>query len=230
MLIKSGLLTQMSGSMGGMTGSHNSAGMYLRGRGLVTNPNTEYQQYARNALATLVTAWGQTLTQTQRDAWNTYAANTPTTGKLGDPLLLSGQQMYIRCNAPRLNAGEPRVDDGPTTFGMANLTSPSISAAASGSVVAVSFDNGDDWATVDDGALLVQLSRQMAPTINFFKGPFRYAGEVQGDTMTPPTSPANVGSPFGDVFTAGNKVVARIVASNADGRLSPVAIVSAVIA
>ena len=229
MLIKSGLVTQMSGSLGGMTGSHNSAGMYLRGRGLVTNPNTTYQQAVRNALSTLVTAWSAILSVAQRDDWATYAANTPCTGKLGDPLLLSGQQMYVKCNVPRIVAGLARVDDGPMTFGMANLTTPSITASESTSITDLAYTNTDTWATAVGGGLIMQMSRQVSPVINFFKGPFRFADVVLG-AATPPTSPATVGSPFGGSLQLGNKLFARVVATNADGRLSPAAIIECTIA
>ncbi|KKM06452.1 hypothetical protein LCGC14_1743870, partial [marine sediment metagenome] len=48
MLFKSGLITQGSGSIGGLTASHNRGGMYFRARTIPTNPATSFQTVVRN--------------------------------------------------------------------------------------------------------------------------------------------------------------------------------------
>jgi hypothetical protein len=202
--------------------------MYARARGLPTNPNTAAQQAVRNAISELATAWSQTLTTAQRDAWLTYAVNVPVTDSLGDPLTLSGQQMYIRSNVPRLRAGLARVDDGPVIMQMASLNTVSLTVAASGGNVVVEFDDEQDWVDEDDGGLIIQLSRQMSPVINYFAGPYRFAELIEGDSITPPTSPDTVANPYGDVYAIDNKVAARITLSRADGRLSPVQSISGI--
>lgn len=225
MLFKSEIVTQVSGSIGGTTYSHNTAGLYRRARAIPVNPNTAFQQAVRNNFTTLALAWSQVLTQFQRDEWENYAVLTPTTGKLGDPLTLSGQQMYIRCNATILAGANARVDVGPTVPGLTELTAPVATASIAGPDISVAYDNGDAWAIAAGGGLTIQTSRFLSPGKNFFKGPYRILATVDGDA-TPPTSPeTSASNAFGQVLadaTAGQKLSMRYVAFESDGRISAV--------
>ena len=222
MLITSPVISAGSGSIAGLTMSHNRGGMYLRSRAVPTNPNSTEQQAVRNAMSFLAAYWRNTLTELQRDAWTVYGANTAMVNKLGAQVFLTGQQQFIRTNVPRLqNAGltvNSLIVVAPTTYNLGNLTPCSIGAVdASDGDFEVNYDNTDDWATVVGSGLLVYASRPQDPSINFFRGPYRFAGEVAGDTV-PPTSPATIELPF--AVTAGQKVFFRLRASRLDGRLS----------
>lgn len=219
MLFKSALLTQGSGSLMGMTASHNRGGAYLRGRTIPTNPNTAQQQAVRNALSALQVRYAGVLTLAQRVAWQTYAVNTPVTNSLGDSILLTGQQMYVKCNTLRLQAGLTVVDAGPATTGLISLTLPVPTIAAAGTTASIAYTNTDSWANAVGGALLVYSSRLVSATVNYFKGPYRYAGKVAG-AATPPTSPSVITLPF-PIGATGTKLGFRFVAVGVDGRVSP---------
>jgi len=227
---KSALVTQVSGSIGGFTAAHNSGGMYLRGRAVPTNPNTAAQQAARTALAACVAAWNTTLNDDQRAAWAVYSSNVPLVDALGDAREVSGLAMFVRCNQPRIVAGLDLVDDGPTVMQEGELSPVSIDDITIGGLgtaaVDVAFDGDDAWAAETGGALLIQVGVPQSPGVNFFAGPFRFADSVDGVDEMAPTSPQTVDSPFpiGD----GNRVFIRARATRADGRLSPVQIVSAI--
>jgi hypothetical protein len=143
-------------------------------------------------------------------------------GKLGDPLILSGQQMYLRCNTVRTQGVLAAVDDGPVTFGLADMTPPSVVVLSGASTFDVSFENTDAWANEADGALMIQVGRQKSATINFFRGPWRFADEVLG-AATPPTSPATFENPYLTNYNTGNRLFWRATAVRADGRVSNVA-------
>lgn len=222
MLITSQVIASGSGSVGGLTLSRNRGGMYFRARAVPTNPNSPQQQQVRNAMSFLAAYWRNTLTELQRAAWTTYGANTAMVNKLGAQVFLTGQQQFIRSNVPRLqNAGltvNSLVVNAPTTFNLGNLTPCTVgSIDASDGDFEVNFTNTDDWATTIGSGLLVYASRPQDPSINFFRGPYRLAGEVAGDT-TPPTSPAVIALPF--AVTAGQRVFFRLHATRLDGRLS----------
>lgn len=218
MKFKSQVYTQVSGSVGGLTYAHNKGGMYTRGRSIPTNPKTLQQQAVRNGLQLTSNAWSATLTSAQRDAWNTYAFNVPMVDSLGESRKVSGNAMYNRSNVIRIQAGLTSVAAGPTTFTLATLTNPTVSGVASTGVLTVGFTNTDTWATAVGGALLVYVSRPQSVGVTFFKGPYRYAGRVNG-AVVPPTSPSTaITSPF--ALAAGQRVFVRILATNADGRLS----------
>lgn len=219
MKFKSGMMTQASGSLGGMTAAHNRGGLYLRARSIPVNTNTQQQQDVRNALTQLTTAWGSTLTQVQRDAWQVYADNVPQTNALGDSITLSGIASYVRANTSRLQAALDRVDDAPTIFNIGDFTQPVLgTAAASTNQLQFAFDDADEWANEDGSAMLVYISRPASPSINFFAGPYRFATAIEGDATTAPTSPVTIDTPF--PFAVGNKLFVRVRVTRADGRLS----------
>lgn len=219
MKFTSPVYSQASGSIAGITYSHNRGGMYTRQRVKPTNPNTTLQQARRNSFGTLSSRWGAVLTQAQRDAWEVYAQNTPTVDRLGNQLILTGQQMYVRNNTVLSAANMVPADDAPTTFGDAN-TGILVAAFANGSSsnVTVAFDNTSEWANTDDAKLILQTSRPFGAAVNFFKGPYQLSGSVDGDGTTAPTSPASLNSAF--VLTAGQKCSARLRCALPDGRIS----------
>lgn len=219
MKFKSAIITQGSGSLGGMTLSRNKGGMYLRARAIPTNPSSDAQVVARNAMSEASTAWADILSGAQRDAWEQYAFNTPVTNVLGDPLSLSGQQMYIRCNVPRIVGAVGRVDDGPVVFGLPTATINNLQATEGSPEYSwtVEFVDTEPWANEDGAFILAQTSRPQKQSINFFKGPFRNSGDIAGNSSTPPSSPAGADSPF--IAVAPDKVFARFTVSRADGRL-----------
>ncbi len=223
MLFKSEIVTQVSGSIGGTTYSHNSAGMYRRSRTIPVNPNSTDQQAVRNNLTELAQAWGQTLTSAERTIWTNYAENNPVTGKLGDPLILSGQQMYIRCNAVILRGGIVRVDDGPQTDGLAMLTTPVSTISIAAGTISTAFTNTDAWANAVGGGLNIQTSRFLGNGINFSRGPIRINDTVVGDP-TPPVSPSTrAGTAFGQsvaAATVGQKLYIQYTAFQDDGKIS----------
>lgn len=220
MLFKSALITQGSGSIFGLTASRNKGGNYFRQRQIPTNPNSPQQQAVRGIVGDLSNLWVNTLTAAQRTAWADYAANVPLINRLGDPNTVPPLSQYVRSNTPRVQAGQARVDDGPTDFTLGSFTNPSFGVDATADEVDVTFDNTDPWATEDDAFALVFCSRPQNASINFFKGPYRFAGVIAGDSGTPPTSPTAIALPFAAV--AGQRVFVKFSVSRADGRLSQV--------
>ncbi|MEE9221817.1 MAG: hypothetical protein V3U34_09855 [candidate division NC10 bacterium] len=228
MLWTSQIFSKLSGTIGGTVASHNRGGQYLRALVTPVNPNTSLQQAVRTIFANLAAAWSG-LTDLQRAAWDDYAANVPVINRIGDSINLTGFNMYIRSNTPREQVGLDRVDDGPTDFTLPALGDVSFAAAVTAGLIdiAVTFDNSEPWAAEVGGALLVNVSRQMAPTINFFKGPFNAQDPVLGAVM-PPVSPDIQATTIPG--TVGNIVFAHFRVTRLDGRLSTAAIQVAEIA
>lgn len=220
MLFKSGVIASASGSAGGYTFSHNRGGMYIRNRSIPTNPGSVFQQAVRDAVISLTAKWGELLTIAQRTAWEVYADAVPLPNALGDPRVIPGMAMYVRSNVPRIQNGLPRVDDAPTLFNLGDVTGPSYDGLVPPLAVTIAFDPTDDWANEDDSAMLVYISPPKMQSINYYKGPYRLAGKIDGDVSIPPTSPAAIVSPF--TYSAANpqRSFAQIRVSRADGRLS----------
>lgn len=194
MKIKSALATQISGSIGGMTGAHNQGGLYLRARSIPVNPQSAQQIAVRNGMTLAMQAWSQTLTDTQRLAWDQYADGSPLVNSLGDQIKVSGVNMFVRSYVPANQAGITPPEDAPPIYGLPAFTAPTL--AGNIGDVDVTFGGDDIWVSSDNGYMLVYLSRPVAPSIKYFKGPYRYAGKIAGNSTTPPTSPATIPSPW----------------------------------
>lgn len=207
-----------SGSTGSKTASRNRGGQYLRNRAIPTNPNSARQANVREGLGTLTPQWSSTLTEDQRAAWNLYAANVPVVDVLGATIKLSGINMFVRANAPRLQAGFDVILDAPATFNVGDTP------------ILGSFTMGDDGSYVVGGSVLLPataddtiLVYQGRPTnagVSYFRGPYRFWGFVAPDAVTGIWSfePDVADTPFAVV--AGQKVFARLQCSREDGRLS----------
>lgn len=197
---KSQVFTETSGSIGGVTYSHNRGGMYTRARAVPVNPNSPEQQLVRSIVANLTSLWNDVLTAGQRTGWNTYAANVLIPDRLGEPRNIGGLGQYVRSNVSAIQAlgATARVDDAPSLFNLGGFTMPTLAVAAPSDLV-VSFDVTDGWYT-SGGRMFLYSSRPQNPTINYFKGPYRLAGNV----VQPDASPKILTAPF--TFAAGQRV------------------------
>jgi hypothetical protein len=215
---KGTLIGPASGSVAGSTYSRNRGGQYVRVRATPTNPQTEFQVAVRASMQQLTSRWNTVLTGAQRESWDTYALNVPIPDTLGDPRNVGGIGMYCRSNIPRLQASLGLIDNAPTQYNLGTFTPPSWgNVDASDGTGDVTFTPADPWASTAGGAAFVLVSRGQNPSVNFFKGPYRFAGVILG-AGTPPTSPAEITLPF--PVAAGQKVFAQIRIQQADGRLS----------
>lgn len=210
-----------SGSIAGITYSRNRGGLYTRARAVPTDPTTIRQQIVRTNFGTIAQAWPG-LTGAQRAGWDLYGENVPVTDPLGASIQLSGQQWHQAINSVALQLGLPLFADAPAVFdrGAApplDLSLPAADAGAGG--IDVAFDNSAAWATEDDAYLAVWQGRPQGAGIQFFRGPWRLLGNVAGDSMTPPTSPASFTSVFLSL-AAGQQTWVRCRVLRADGRLS----------
>lgn len=217
-LWKSHLLSDIRGSINGTVFARNRGGAYARNRTVPIQPGGQLQQVTRQAVSVLSSRWRDTLTPGQRDGWDAYALATPIPNSLGDPRNVGGLGMYVRGNAIRVQAGLPVVDNAPTA-GFPTIGLVFASSFAAG-VLIVEFDASQPWVDEDGSHLVVFASRPVSQAVNFFKGPYRRAGIIDGDSTTAPTSPQNVNYPFGQSVQAGSRIFTRAVVISADGRAS----------
>ena len=217
MLFTSPVYSQASGSIAGITYSHNRGGMYTRARVTPTDPSSSRQQIMRATMGTLAPYWGQSLSQAQRDAWDLYASNVPWTNPLGETIFLTGQQHFIRINTVRLQFNEAILDDAPTVYDLGTFTAPAIDSAHAIPNVEISFNNADAWAIAVGGFMFLWAGKSIGPGRAFYRGPYRSFGKIAGDVI-PPTSPFSGGVPW--PWSTGNICWMKIRVMQVDGRLS----------
>lgn len=220
MIYQSPVYSEARGSIAGITYSRNAAGLYTRARAVPVNPNTVYQAAMRQVLSQLTALWRNTLTQAQRDNWTGLGQNLGRTNKLGDPINLSGNATYVLANAARIQAGMTRLDDlGDNPYGVLDYSGVTASASEATQLVSIAFATGDTWVNETGSALAVYVSYPKTQSINYFTGPYRYAGVILGDGTTPPTSPQTISAPF--PFAEDDRLFVRTVAIGAGGAVTP---------
>lgn len=226
MKIQSAVLTNGSGSIGGMTAAKNRGGLYLRARAAVTNPQTAGQTLIRESLTAISTAW-RTLTETQRQGWYDWAAVNPITNVFGDPVFMTGHQAYIALNTSRIQAALPRVDESPIGFGQPagmelDPSSPLLVIDAPDVDLTYTIKVNDSGA----GDLLIYVSKPQSATTRFFKGPYNLAKVV---AAVPSTNQA-VALAVGDLPSVGEGQVlwVRTRETLDDGRLGAPVVFSVV--
>lgn len=221
MLFKPLLGTDLSGKVGGIVASHNAGGAYFRAATIPTNPNTLFQQTVRAFVAALTSAWQTTLTQLQRDAWELYADNVTVTNRIGEQINISGIAMFVRNNVARMQATGNALLNAPIVFNLGQLAGARANnATVAAQTVDIEFGATiplDPWISTAGSRLLVYVSRPQNSGVNFFKGPYRFAGALEGDPI-PPTSPFTVGVTF--PIGLGQRLFTRVVVAEADGRMT----------
>ena len=214
-----GGIIEMRGSIAGNVFSRNRYGAYMRARTKPINPNSSRQDAIRAIVSEVSLRWFGSLTQLQRDAWGVFAANVPAKNKLGEVIYLSGFNQFVKSNIASLNAGLDGINEGPVVFDLpgADLDFvPSIDAGTQ--LISIVFADGRPWCDEDGAAMIVQMGLPKNDSIEFFNGPWRHAGAIEGDSVAAPTTPETFAVPF--VVADEQKVWVRAKILRADGRLS----------
>lgn len=183
-LVKYGsAVTQLSGSVGGVTYARNKGGAYLRSRTSPTQPNSALQVGARTLFASAVNAWTNILTAYERTSWNAYAAAVPYTNIFGETRYYSGQQRYVQCYIARVNAGGlvTAASTAPTTYTEAatvSFATLSMTAGAATPDMTAVMKNSTGPADIKAGDLLLfHFGAAVTEATEYFNGPWRYAGK-----------------------------------------------------
>lgn len=227
MILKPGpLISEGSGKVGGVVMARNRGGLYLRAWANPLNPNSPLQQEVRAGMAYIMSIWNSALMATHRDEWELYAANTPMLNRLGDTIYLTGQQHFARSmvscyQAALAGSGVVVVTDGPTTFGLPVAPASLVPTLSEASGLSLAYDDSQDWCDLDNSVMLVYQGRPRNPSRNYFRGPWRLAGYVDGDSVAPPSTPLVVSAanlPY--TITEGQRVSLYARIRHADGRMS----------
>lgn len=240
-LIRTGDASQLSGSVGGVTYSHNRYGAYKRARSLPVNPDTGNQQAIRAALAAVSTAW-RSLTGAQRAGWNQYAETLSRLNALGDPITLSGQAAFVSNLSSYVYTGGSLTGNAlnrPDADGDAPALDLAFAKAGEFIVLGATGSTGTpaentllvDWSNIpnfDDGAspaAFIQMSQPFDPGRLFFKGPYVQRTLYNNEVATgEPTGVKNYPVVSGNVPTS-TRMWVRIRAMDTPRRWSPPGIV-----
>lgn len=224
------LTSMVSGSVNGLTGSHNKGGQYFRARVVPVNPNTQFQVFARNALGILADYWTNVLTPTERLSWETYAQNVSWTDRLGQTIQLSGINHFIRSNAPRVQSTQMAggagfadfaslavISTAPTVYDLGNKIVFSEFPAVTPESIIFGWTE-----TLVSGNVMAWLSPPLNPSINFWRGPYIAIGVMAagaGGTIDLDAANDSYFARYG-ALNVGQRVFGYVRRLYADGRLT----------
>jgi hypothetical protein len=127
------------GSVGGHTFTKGRFGAVLRQKVSPVQPRTTAQLAVRSLFTDFAKAWGQNLTDVQRAGFIALAASNPRTNRFGNPNVLTGAQLFQSINRNLSTVGVAELDDAPADLNVDGLTSLTLTATFTASVLTVDF-------------------------------------------------------------------------------------------
>lgn len=204
----SALVSDMRNKLNGSVMSKNRYGSYVRNKVTPVNPQTNYQQAARQLLGSLSSQY-RGLTQAQRLSWINGAGNFPFTDIFGDVRHLSGQTLFVKLNTNLVNAGAATIDTAPLPVGVPELLIEGVTVEATAGVIS-DLSLAVSEATIPVGyALAVYATPPLPASIQFVKNRYRYIG-VATVTAGEADILAAYSARFGTAAALGEQVHVRV--------------------
>jgi len=215
-----GGIIQLSGSIAGNVFARNRFGNYVRPRTKPVNPKSARQMGARILMMMLAEQWRESpMTDAIRIAWQTYANSVNWNNKLGEQVILTGFNHFIRSNAALITAGGSLITAAPTDLGLPSAD-PTFAVAGSAATqkLTLTLDITKAWALETGAYISVEMGEPQSASRNFFGGPWRNTGSIAGVDTTGPTPPHELDPAF--TLTEGQKVWCRARIIRLDSRAS----------
>lgn len=206
-LIKWGMIVvDGRGKLGGQVFSKNRAGAIIRTKVTPANPQTTEQMNSRQLLATYSEKW-RTLTQVERNAWNSAVDDFKKTNVFGDLKSPTGKNLYTALNINLSLVGGVELSNPP---------SPTAVPDSSVTITSLDFDAATDtFSLILDGlnqstanVALVYATEPLSPGISYMKGRFRLV-----DSDNHPAQPLNLSTIYASRFgvpALGKKIAFRV--------------------
>lgn len=203
------MIADLRGKIGGSVHSRNRSGAYMRIKVSPVNPQSTYQSSVRALFTALSQAW-RTLTQAQRDSWNSAVSNFTSSNVFGDITTPTGKNLYLGLNRTLQLGAIATISTPPVPSGTFTFSGVSGSASAGGATLAVAWTSGAVPAGMQ---VIVEATPQLSPGKAFFKNNFRYIQNLPAADATPTSIYTAWNARFG-TLTAGQKIAIRTTPMN----------------
>ncbi len=214
-----------SGSIAGTVHSHNRAGQYTRNRRAPVQPiGTGRRAQVRAAFSAASGGYAY-LTEPQRAAWASFGAGHPITDSLGQTVVLTGQQMYVRVSATLANIGQSFSATPPASASAPDITPITLTASVA-SGLSLGFTAG-----ATGQYIAVAVSQPVSPGRMFWKTfwqPMAGNGYIEATSGPWVLAAAIYAAQFGAPMI-GHKVFCRVTPIDVGGLNGPPVIVSAIV-
>lgn len=194
------------GKLGGHVLSKNRSGAYARTKVTPVNPQTSYQQAARNRLTTFSQGW-RALTSAQILAWNAAVGAFSKSNIFGDLVNPTGKNLYTRLNINLDNIGQAPITDPPLPSGAGEVVAGAV-IVTNGGVKSVAHSG-----TTAGHTIQVWATQGVSAGKTFVKGEFRLIGTFAGGAASPFVATTAYNAKFGQP-PVGTNVSFQLVSVN----------------
>lgn len=113
----SALVNDMKGKMNGSVFAGSTSGTVLRGIGSRSGKRSALRMIRNNSMVAVASSW-RSLNPNQQKSWNDAAPNFTAYNKVGDVRVMSGYELFVKCNSGRKMLSESllNVPPAPPTF------------------------------------------------------------------------------------------------------------------
>lgn len=168
-------LDSISGKVNGSVFSRNKGGAYVRGKGVVSNPQSLAQSGVRAVFGAISQAW-KGLTEIQRDAWNAATSNFPYQNRLGDTKQLSGFALHQKLNNNLATIGQPFITTPPQPQEVSALTDLEMDIDLTASPLTMTAKGTFTDPSSVAGKVLIFATPNLSPGISNFNNELRLIG------------------------------------------------------
>lgn len=134
--VKLGALTQdVRGTLNGNVFSRNRGGAYVRTKVSPVQPLSAFRDLAQQIFGALSQRWSSTLDDSQRAAWEAFAAVHPFINIFGDQIILGGVAFYQAANRRLGQLGEAFIDDPPASWSVEDTGGATLTIEAGGDFI-----------------------------------------------------------------------------------------------
>jgi hypothetical protein len=196
-----------SGKVGGHVVSHNKGGQYIRTKVKPTNPRSTSQLAVRSRFSSNSKNW-ITLTDVQRNAWNSATELQKKLNAMGDYMILSGKALYSMVNQNLGLIGATLLSTPVAPGAGFSLTTLAITAVHATGVVTATFTP----VIPATHNIVVMATSVHSPGISFVKNKLRVIGTFGSTSTSPLVLTTQYAAKFGAPGAVGQKIAWKIYA------------------
>jgi hypothetical protein len=207
-LIKfSGLLSAISGKVGGTVFARNKAGAYSRNWAKPTSSPTPIQSANRARFGSQSAFWGS-LTSAQRTSWNASASGLIRVNRLGEEYVPTGRQICLQANNQLVASAQTEISTPPADFTPPTIDPGMTATAVETAGIVTSLELSST--PIDTTKIFsVEAAGQSPNTKTNFTNQYRQIGTFPLDGDVPDLLSAYI-AVFGNVAAAGNQIYLRV--------------------
>ncbi len=204
-LVRSSLLSSISGSIGGTTYARSRGGMYARNRTVPINPKTASQDSVRSFLGDTAGIWSE-MSLSETNAWKNWAQGYHVENRLGETYSPSGRQAFMQLSLNLRMAGLAPVIAIPARTDVPNFDITKLSFVAEqtgGALTLLTAIDNDNQLAPFDASYQIQFS---PPQIAGRGDSYRNRMRGQGQWLSPLTASLNALTAYNSTFGGGTSI------------------------